>query len=125
MKSEIRSIKIPSIVKRILAMIMDGILLFFTWGCLVAWVMVPISNKAFHYEETQAKALRYEVFSGLYIIKEKGSGDSVKTVEINEFSKIDEDSQIDIIPLYNMDETDPEFYRAHIKYYYLNFPYQT
>lgn len=121
MKSKMSSIVQAGLGKRLAALVMDGVVFAFLWGCLVAWAAIPIANKAFGYQNNLAKGSHYEGFSKLYLIKETTVSGDVRIIEPSEFSKMEPDSKTTLVPLYDSTEQDPEFYRARIKYYYLNF----
>lgn len=121
MKSSMRSIKEANIGKRLLAIIMDAVLLFFLWGCLVAWVTVPISNSSFHYNEIIAEGSHYEAFSKIYVLVASDGEKAREVVEPSEFTKIDPEYDTALIPLSDYDSDDLDFYRVRIKYYYLNY----
>lgn len=121
MKSSIRKIEQGGIGRRLLALIMDGVVFAFLWGCLVSWCTTPIANKALGYNDNMAKASHYEVFSKLYVLEEFTIKEERRTIEIKDFSKIEPDSDVNVYPLYNSKEENVEFYRARLKYYYCNY----
>lgn len=121
MKNNMRKIVGGGIGKRLLALIMDGVVFAFVCGCLATWAMVPIADKAMGYSENMAKASHYEVFSKLYVLREFTIKEEERFIEPSEFTHIEPDSDIDIVPLYDVKEEDVEKLRAKLKYYYCNF----
>lgn len=121
MKSSMRKLDQGGLGKRLIALIMDAIVFAFVWGCLVSWVFTPIANNAMSYNANRAAASHYQVFSKLYTLKELTVKEEVRWIEPSTFTKIESDSDIAINPLYNSTETDVEFYRARLKYYYCNY----
>lgn len=120
MKNSIRSIKEGSIAKRILALVMDAVIFFFVFGGLASWVMSPIAEAAFDYSGIQVQATNYEVRSKLYVCVEKDEEGNEKLVDVDNYEG-DGSGDWDIIPLYNYDNDDINFYKERLRYYYVHY----
>ena len=101
MKSELKSIKKASFVKRIVATIMDGAVALFIFFALYLFAFKPIANVAFGYNS---------------IINEK----STLQIESHLYIKESEESE-NYILLVNSSSEDVNFYKDNLRYYYVTF----
>lgn len=114
MKKELTEIKRGHIVKRALAIIMDGCVAIFAFFSLVYFVFSPIANKAMHYRELTDKASKFQLDSHLYVKLDEESSSNYALFDINEkqFEKVEEKLEI---------EDGVSFLKDKLHYYYLNF----
>ena len=117
MKNDIRSIKEANIAKRILVLLMDVILFGFVVFCLISWVMIPISNSCFGYDQKKGLGVTYQLNTRLYICEETDTDGNKKILEINDVLKTG-DSTLSSTIIYDYKSEDPEFYKERLHYYY-------
>ena len=119
-KSSLSQVVHANVAKRILALIMDTSLAAFIMLGLILLVFTPIANKAFKYSQNTGDGLRYEVASELFVCV---GGEEAKIYEIENILEAPaRASYIDLLSYENANKTgDLEFYKARVKYYYLNY----
>ncbi|MBQ0009314.1 MAG: RDD family protein [Firmicutes bacterium] len=119
MKNSIRSIQEANLGRRMIAMIMDGVLFAFVWVALALWVFTPIANAAFHYSDLGVTGLKYEVFSKLYVCEEIDvDNKTTKVIDVNKFESATSGNELQYTPLYNYNSEDLNFYKDRLHYYY-------
>lgn len=119
-KSKIRSIHEAGLGRRLIAMIMDAAIFAFVTVALALWVFSPIVNSTMKYDELGAEALRYELFSNLYVLEVVNDEDQSKTVvDIPQINEAQGTSSV--TPLYDYVTEDIEFYKTRLHYYYCNY----
>ena len=101
MKSELKSIKKASFIKRIVANIMDGAVALFIFFALFLFVFSPIANKAFGFKEAIKDGTTMQEQCGLYI-KEN-------------------EEATNYILLTKSSSEDVDFYKSQLKQYYCDF----
>ena len=121
MKNSIRSLKEANLGRRMIAMIMDGVIFAFVWVALALWVFTPIVNATMHYSDLGVTGLKYEVFSKLYVCEEVDlETQEHKVVDVNKFEEISGNT-LTYTPLYNYQTEDINFYKDRIHYYYCSY----
>lgn len=119
MKNNIRSIKEGHIVRRLLALIMDGAVFAFIFCALALWVFTPISNAAFDHEKLGQQGITYQVCSRLYVLEETNlDTNEKKVIDVDKLNEMGAGTT-SIITLYNYNSSDVNFYKERIHYYYL------
>lgn len=118
-KGSLRSIKEANLAVRILAVVMDAVLMFFIWAGLASYVFTPIANKAFKYSEIGAKQLQLEVSSNLCVCTETNN-DQEKVININNGETIG-NGIVSYIQLSSYESDDINFYKERLHYYYCCF----
>ena len=100
MKSELKTIKQASFVKRILAIIMDGSVAVFTFFAFFILVFSPIATKAFKYKAIVKEASDLQLSSQLYVLESENASENTPICYINE---------------------EPEFFKERLHFYYLDY----
>lgn len=116
MKSELKSIKQANLAKRILSVCMDGVLCVFIFVFLMTLVFGKIADKAFDYDKKSVKFLSYQTNSHLVLVQET-DGEEKKIVDPKDLKS----TNFTTIVLYKYNTDDVEFYKDHLRYYYLNY----
>ena len=101
MKSEITSLKQASIVKRLVAVIMDGAVTIFTFFAFFLFVFSPIATHAFGYKDLVKEGSDTQLASHLYVLINEDDGRNT--------------------PINQIDGEELSFYLEKIKYYYCEY----
>ena len=117
--SELKTLEQASFAKRLLAVLMDAVLAAFIMLGFIALVFVPIGDKGFHYSEKMALGVHYQIASKLYVYFDQDDDGNMIVYDIPELNKAS--SNADYIKLVDYESDDVEFFRARLKYYYLNY----
>ena len=114
MEKELTEIKKGHIVKRSLAIIMDGCVSLFAFFSLAFFVFSPIANKAMHYNELTDKARKFQTDSHLFIKLNEEDKNNYALFDINEkqFENVQKELEI---------SDGVSFLKDKLHYYYLNF----
>lgn len=83
MKSELKSIKQASFLKRIVAFIMDGSVAVFTFFAFFVLVFSPIATKAFHYKDIVNEAAELQLTSQLYVLENEKDNENTAIIYID------------------------------------------
>ena len=103
MKSELRSIKKAPFIKRLIATLMDGAVTLFVFFALYLFVFTPIANAAFGYKTLQEDKRSLQLESHLYVDEDES------------------DDKENYVLLIESSNTDIDFYKERLNYYYLTF----
>ena len=101
MKSDLRSIKKASFIKRVVAVIMDGAVTIFAFFALYLFVFMPIANAAFGYKNLKNESGDLQIKSHLYVEQSEGSKSYIALIDCG--------------------SDDVNFYKEHLHDYYVNF----
>lgn len=121
MKNELRSIKIGGIGKRLIALIMDAAVAFFTFGMLAAWIFAPISESAFNYSLKGKEGLEYQVFSKLFVYEQKVDDDHIIIIENQSDLEKERSGDTNLVPLHEYNFENKDQYLARLQYYYCSY----
>ena len=107
------------IAKRLFAGIMDATIFLFVFLGIALWVLTPLSNPLFGYNDTVNIGRRYHLSTHLYLPQKINDDGDVVVVEVKDSTG----NMLDYteLPLYNSKSEDPSFYIKRIYYYYHNF----
>ena len=103
MKSELKTIKKASFIKRILATIMDGAVAIFTFFALFLFVFSPIARNAFGYKDLVQQGSDLQIASHLYVLLDE------------------KDTNNTPIYLIDKEESEISFYMERLEYYYTQY----
>ena len=107
------------IARRLLALIMDAALAVFIMIGMIAFIFTPIADKAFDYSKKMAKGTQWQIASGLFVCVDENDDGSKVVYEIDELDK--KTDTADYLMITNYETDDVNFYKNHLKYYYLNY----
>lgn len=93
-----KSIKNASFIKRLVAALMDGAVLIFTFLAISLFVFSPIANKAFGYQKLYEEGTQMRLDSNLYDYIKEGNDKNIPIVDFN--------------------DKDVEYYKERLHHYY-------
>ena len=114
MEKELTQIKVGNIVKRILALIMDGCVTIFTFFALAYLVFSPIANKTMDYKSWTDKGAKLQLDSHLYVKINENDDFNYALFDINE-------QDLEKVCTSLKKENGVLFLKEQLHYYYLNF----
>lgn len=121
MEVQIAKITKANLAKRILAFLMDAAVFLFTFFSLMLFAFVPLSNKAFKYEEKQASQYEMEVFSKLYVYEEKIDDKFIIINNQEELKNVNPNHKTGTTRLDEYTFENLDFIKESLRYYYCNY----
>lgn len=121
MANELKSINKAGLGKRLISIIMDGVVTLFVWLFLAVLVFENIADSAFGYSEKQEKFYEHQIFSKLCVYEEKVDGNYkiINNTEELENRNLNNLTRTTLLDEYNFDSIDE--YKNRLEYYYCSY----
>ena len=118
--TSLTSINEVHIVRRIIAAVLDLALAVFAFFALMAFVAVPIANKATNYSQLNTDYIQYQCASHLFLYQQSNNDSTVELIEVKDYEKkIDQSLDSRIVALSEVNTKESNYFLEHIHYFYL------